>query len=78
MDDFKREYNRYWARYHMVARYMACPDIPIEKQAGATKKLNDAELQLGDLIQTAKEHIGRELTPNEIEFGFFTGWNLDV
>jgi len=76
--DFKAQYNKYWMQYHLIARYLACPEVSTESKAKNTHKLNEAELQLGDLIGTATNHIGRGMTTEEVEFGFFTGWNLDV
>jgi hypothetical protein len=77
--DFKYQYNKYWTRYHLVARYLACPDISTDSKAQNTHKLNEAEQQLGELIGTAEEFIGRKMTTEEIEFGFHDGrWKLDV
>ena len=76
--DFKIQYNKFWMQYHLIARYLACPEISAQKQNESSHKLNQAEQQLHDLIYTAIEHIGRQMKPEEIEFGFFTGWNLDV
>ena len=76
VDDFKLQYNNLWAQYHLMGRYLDCPDISIENQEKNSHKFNQAELQLGQLIMMAKKYLEREMTKGEIEFGFFIGWSL--
>lgn len=78
-EDFKYQYNKYWTQYHLIARYLACPEISVESKEKNSYKLNEAELQLGTLIHQAHEYIGRQMTTEETEFGFHDGrWKLDV
>lgn len=76
MEDFKRQYNKFWTQYHLIARYLACPDVDVDSKEKNSHKLNDAELQIGQLTGMAKEYLNRNMTQEEIEFGFFTGWEL--
>lgn len=59
-----------------MGRYLACPEISDEAKQKNSHKLTDAELQLGQLVPLAKDYLNRNMTQEEIEFGFFTGWEL--
>ena len=75
-EDFKHQYNKYWKQYHLIGRYLDCPEVDIEKKEKNRYKFNDTERTLGQLIQTSKQFLGREMSPAEIELGFFLSWEL--
>jgi len=75
-EDFKVQYNRFWKQYHLIGRYLDCPEIDIEKKEKNRHKFNETELQLGTLIKTSRQFLGREMSPAEIELGFFLSWEL--